>query len=1437
MEPSSPDPEGFTSVVKTGSRSGSFFRTLTKTSSRRSASRHVNYDDSEDEGAPITSKSDWKMFDEVKAIKEQADKDSAKSRKLGVTWKNLTVKGVGADAAINENVGSQFNLLRGIQEARHGSAPLRTILENSHGCVKPGEMLLVLGRPGSGCTTLLKMLANDRSAYASVEGDVMFGSLNHKEADKYRGQIVMNTEEELFFPTLTVGQTIDFATRMKIPHRIPSTMSNAVEYQRKNRDFLLESMGITHTHDTKVGNEYVRGVSGGERKRVSIIECMATRGSVFCWDNSTRGLDASTALEYTKVVRAMTDIFGIASIVTLYQAGNGIYNLFDKVLILDEGKEIYYGPMKQARPFMEDLGFVCDDSANVADFLTGITVPTERKIRDGFEDQFPRTADEVRSRYQASPILAEMEAEYNYPTTDIAKGYTEDFKEGVKDEKDPSLPKKSPLTVSFTTQVKACVTRQYQILWGDKPTFIIKQGSTLAQALIAGSLFYNAPDNSAGLFVKSGALFFALLFNSLLAMSEVTDSFTGRPVLIKHKRFALYHPGAFCIAQIAADIPVLLIQVSQFSIVLYFMVGLKMDAGAFFTFWIIVFSTTVCMTAMFRAIGAAFTTFDGASKVSGLLIMTTIMYTGYMIQKPQMHPWFVWIYWIDPLAYAFDAILSNEFHNKIIPCVATNLVPNGPGYTDPAFQSCAGVGGARPGATSLTGDEYLASLSYSHSNLWRNFGIVWAWWVLFVAITIIATSRWNTGGAKGGSLLVPREKAKKALPAVQSNDEEAQPTSEKRTDTGRPGSDSDATNVDDQLIRNTSVFTWKNLTYTVNTPSGERVLLDNVQGWVKPGQLGALMGSSGAGKTTLLDVLAQRKTEGTIHGSILVDGRPLSVSFQRSAGYCEQLDVHEPFATVREALEFSALLRQSRNTPREEKLKYVDIIIDLLEMQDIENTLIGTPGKGLSVEQRKRLTIGVELVSKPSILIFLDEPTSGLDGQSAYNTVRFLRKLADVGQAVLVTIHQPSAQLFKQFDSLLLLAKGGKTAYFGDIGQDAKTLTDYFARYDAPCPKDANPAEHMIDVVSGSLSQGKDWNKIWLESPEHENTTKELDNIIADAASKPSGTQDDGFEFAMPLWDQIKLVTQRMNVSIWRNTDYINNKFALHISSALFNGFTFWNIGNSIRDLQLRLFTVFNFIFVAPGVLAQLQPLFIDRRDIYETREKKSKMYSWVAFVVGLIISEVPYLIICAVLYYVCWYYTAGLPTDSNRAGATFFVMLMYEFLYTGIGQFIAAYAPNAVFAALANPLIIGTMVSFCGVLVPYSQIQPFWRYWIYYLNPFNYLMGSLLVFTTWDIPVVCKEQEFAVFNPPANQTCGEYLANYLVSPLGELANLVNPDATQQCRVCQYRTGSDYLQTVNLPKYSDGWRDAGIVVLFVFSSYALVFGLMKLRTKRSKTAE
>ncbi|KAL2822815.1 ABC-2 type transporter-domain-containing protein [Aspergillus cavernicola] len=1374
---------------------------------------------------------EWHLTPELNRFHARDLASGFRRRELGVSWEKLTVRAISAEAAINENALSQFNPIRQISRLQR-KPPLKTILDQSHGCVKPGEMLLVLGRPGSGCTTLLKMLANRRRGYQEIHGKVFYGSMSHKEAEKYQGQIIMNSEEEIFFPTLSVGQTMTFATRSKVPAQLPSSVSSPNDYHTELKEFLLHSLGISHTANTKVGNEYVRGVSGGERKRVSIAECLASRGSLYCWDNSTRGLDASSALDWAKAIRAMTDVYGLSTIVTLYQAGNHIYDLFDKVLILDEGKQIFYGPMAHARPFMEQLGFSCEDGANIADFLTGVTVPTERQIRRGFEAKLPRDAEGIRNRYYESLVYKEMAAESSYAMTDLASARTADFQQSVALEKATS---RSQYTVGFSSQVWACIIRQYQIIAGDMVTFAMKQGCNIIQALVAGSLYYQAPDNSSGIFLKGGVLFWSVLYNSMTAMSEVVDSFTGRPVILKHKSFAYIHPAAICIAQVTSDIPILLLQVSVWSLITYFMAGLTLSASAFFTYWIVLFVTNACACAMFRAIGAVFGSFNVAAQISGYAIAIMAMYAGYQIQATQMHPWFSWLHWLNPLSYGFEALLGNEFHLKVIECVGNNLIPSGDGYdVTSQYASCAGVGGSKRGDTSVSGDDYLASLSYSHSHVWRNFGILCAWWVLFIGITVIGVINWRDGSESGAALLIPREKlgSHQCKPPM---DEESQAT-------GKATSCLSVSNaslqngpaLEQQLVQNTTVFTWNNLTYTVQTPSGPRVLLDQVYGWVKPGTLTALMGSSGAGKTTLLDVLAQRKTDGTIRGSILVDGYPLPVSFQRSAAYTEQLDIHEPYATVREALQFSALLRQSRETPNAEKLNYVEVIINLLELHDIADSLVGKPGTGhgLSVEQRKRLTIGVELVSKPKILIFLDEPTSGLDGQSAFNTIRFLRKLADAGQSVLVTIHQPSAQLFSQFDRLLLLKYGGKMVYFGDIGKNCQTIKEYFGRYGAPCPPSSNPAEHMLDVVSGHISN-TDWHQVWLDSPECRNARNELEITIREFSAK-GPVQDDGYEYAMPLFDQTKIVLRRMNLALFRNTSYINNKIALHIGLGLFNGFSYWKIGETMADLQLKLFTVFVWMFVAPGVINQLQPLFIERRDLYDAREKKARIYSWKAFVTALILSEMPYLCVCAVLYFVTWYYTVGFSAESNKAGAAFFIIFIYEFLYTSIGQFIAAYAPNAVFAALANPLLIGCLVSFCGILVPYPQIVTFWRYWMYWLNPTTYLVGSMLTFTISNTAVHCTDAELSYFNPPDNSTCAEYLSSYLRT---SGANLLNPGDSTSCRVCPYTKGSDYLETINIDGWENGWRDAGITIIFIISSYGLVYLFMALKTKSSKRAE
>jgi ABC-type multidrug transport system permease subunit/energy-coupling factor transporter ATP-binding protein EcfA2 len=463
------------------------------------------------------------------------------------------------------------------------------------------------------------------------------------------------------------------------------------------------------------------------------------------------------------------------------------------------------------------------------------------------------------------------------------------------------------------------------------------------------------------------------------------------------------------------------------------------------------------------------------------------------------------------------------------------------------------------------------------------------------------------------------------------------------------------------------------------------------------------------------------------------------------------------------------------------------------------------PGAGLSIEQRKRVTLGVELVAKPTLL-FLDEPTSGLDGQSAYNIIRFLRKLVDGGQAVLCTIHQPSAVLFEAFDALLLLARGGKMAYFGETGRDSQIVLDYFARHGAPCPADENPAEHIVEVIQGNTDKPVDWVQVWNESEEKQRALAELHALNAHGKADTDYIEDTA-DYATSKWFQFTMVTKRLMVQLWRSPDYVWNKIILHVFAALFSGFTFWKIGDGTFDLQLRLFAIFNFIFVAPGCINQMQPFFLHNRDIFEAREKKSKIYHWLAFIGAQTVSEIPYLILCATLYFVCWYFTAGFPATASISGHMYLQMIFYEFLYTSIGQGIAAYAPNEYFAAVMNPVLIGAgLVSFCGVVVPYSQMQPFWRDWLYYLDPFTYLVGGLLGEVLWDVQVRCGAEELVRFAAPLGQTCGEYMAAFLAQKPGYL---VDGNATV-CEFCPYETGADYARTFNLKERYYSWRDVSL---------------------------
>ncbi|KAJ6623061.1 ABC-2 type transporter-domain-containing protein [Mycena sp. CBHHK59/15] len=1133
-------------------------------------------------------------------------------------------------------------------------------------------------------------------------------------------------------------------------------------------------LNILHTKQTLVGDEFVRGVSGGERKRVSIAEMMATRARVQAWDNSTRGLDASTALDFVKCLRIMTDVLGQTTFVTLYQAGEGIYELFDKVMVLSEGRQ------------------------STADYLTGCTDPNERQFAPG------------RSEDDHHPPLYKV-------LMQTEKEDQEAFRAAVAADKKRGVSKKSPYTLGFTGQVRALTTRQFQMKMQDK--FHLYTSFTLSTSWLSSSVQHSLifqlllPEPSPAAGKRSAIVIFAALLTTCLdAFGEMPSQMLGRPILRKQTSYSMYRPSAIAVANTFADLPFSATRVLLFNIPVYFMTNLNRSAGGFWTFHLFNYVAYLTMQGFFRTFGLLCTNFHTAFRLAVFFIPNFVEYTGYIIPVMKMKRWLFWIYYVNPIAYAWQACIENEFMRIQLACDGNYVVPRNlpvagltkyPDGLGPN-QACT-LFGSSAGSSAVSGESYIsAGYGLDSANLWkRNFLVLIGFMLAFQLSQIISLEYFPQYDQQ----LTVNIFAKEDKDTKKRNEVLRERRVERK---GKSHADTDAQNEKSAITAHKKILTWENLNYHVPVPGGTLRLLHDVQGYVGPG-LTALMGASGAGKTTCLDVLAQRKNIGVVSGDILIDGRPLTSDFARGTAYAEQMDVHEGTATVREALRFSAYLRQPAEVSKEEKDNYVEEMLELLELQDLSEALVFS----LSVESRKRLTIGVELASKPELLLYLDEPTSGLDSQSAWNLVRFLRKLADQGQAILCTIHQPSSMLFESFDKLLLLERGGETVYFGDIGKDSQVIRDYFASNGAVCPPNVNPAEYMLEAIGAGTTRrigDRDWKDIWLDSFECQKLRDEISAIKASALSHPEPEKKKLSTYATSFLYQLRIVTARNNLALWRSPDYLFTRLFVCGFISLFVSLSFLQLGTGLRDLQFRVFALFWVSILPAIVMSQIEPMFLMNRRIF-IREASSRIYSPFVFAISQTISEVPYSIICAIVYWVLMVYPMGFGQGSagtNGTGFQLLVTIIMMLFGVTLGQLIAAISPSIQVAALFNPFLALVLTTFCGVTIPHVS-DGFWWTWLYQLVPYTRSLASMVSTELHGLVIKCKSDEFAIFNPPSGQTCNEWAQDFVNVAGGYLDN---GDDTSGCRYCTYAVGDQFYTPLGI-SYSHRWRDAFIFLAYV----------------------
>lgn len=457
--------------------------------------------------------------------------------------------------------------------------PQGPILQNFTGFVDSQEMALVLGKPGSGCSTFLRALAGQHKFFKDVSGEIkVAGTPLPDFLKRYKGQLTYSGEDDYHYPMLTVRQTLDFALRCRIGESdvplLDTQGASTAQLRTRIVDIVMRVLGLTKAADTIVGNAYVRGVSGGERKRVSIAEQFLVGSTIGFYDGSTKGLDSASALDFVKALRLSCDYLGKTNFASLYQASEAVYEQFHKVILIAGGRCIYMGPTEEAKQYFENMGFVCPSRATTPDFLTGVAVPAERIIAPGFEGKVPTTPEDFEKRWLESPECKRMQeymSVYESNAAESAQDYAKAY--DIYKEVSGKTRVRSTYTTTYGEQLVACLIREGQVLWGGKQEVIFRTVFNIFMALIVGGTYFQLPFTGTGAFSRGGVLFFALLFNALAAQSEIPGTMDGRQVLYKHKGFVLYQPMIYYFSKVIWDIPIKMVQIMFFSVIFYFMVS------------------------------------------------------------------------------------------------------------------------------------------------------------------------------------------------------------------------------------------------------------------------------------------------------------------------------------------------------------------------------------------------------------------------------------------------------------------------------------------------------------------------------------------------------------------------------------------------------------------------------------------------------------------------------------------------------------------------------------------------------------------------------------------------------------------------------------------------------------------------------------------------
>jgi ABC-type multidrug transport system ATPase subunit/ABC-type multidrug transport system permease subunit len=1092
-------------------------------------------------------------------------------------------------------------------------------------------------------------------------------------------------------------------------------------------------------------------------KRMTLGEMGFGLKAVEIVDEISSGMDPVAKLAIVESLKSVAIHFNRTVVVSLNRPTPEEFELFDDVMVLNDGHVIYHGPRTDALPYFHKMGLDCPLRKDVPEFLLEMGTPRQRAYKNATTDLMPMTPAEWATCFQQSELHQATLAFLNTPHA---------HREGMYI---PTSQEMQPFRQTFWQDLALLLRRHWLLTRRNKAFVVGRTFMVLLMGALYGTTFWQLPDTSPSLVM--GLLFSGSMFVALGPAAQIGEFMMNRAVFYKQRGANFYRTSSYVLASCLTLMPFALSEAILYGSILYWMGGFVPLADVFVKFLFTLFLCQTTLTAFFFLLSSASPHAGAAGGLSAIFIMVFILLSGFLITKSNIPDYFIWLYWINPVAWCIKALAVNQ-------------------YTAPQFRVCVYKGVDYCKAFKRTMAQYsLSAFDFEDNTDW-----VYRSWLFFAGASVVCMilaflllefKRFETpedtmaiqvdlkslkkrakrerleteGEGKGSLFQMDGEAMDSYVLHAQTPSEDGRSTAQRGSRSRDQGEQELTLTIPRDGCSGFVPVTiaFQDLWVSMPVPGGDTLaetdLVQDVSGFALPGTMTAFLGERGAGKTTLLDVISGRKSTGRVRGEIFLNGYPATdLALQRCAGYCDHLDIHSDSATFREAMQFAATLRQDASISQIEKFVHVEECIDLLELRPLADRIV----RGATKEQLKRLTIGVEMAASPSVL-FVDEPVGGLDGRSAMVIMEGLRKVADTGRTVICSMNRPSTDVFNLFDSALVLQRGGQMAFFGQLGDEAQSFIDYFEKVPgiAPLQPSHNPATWVLEALETQYNRPRHGRHQASEDEKPVALAPTVDFVAYFDKSDQcrlleEDLDQDGITRPSPFLPEIKYerkraaaigtqVAQLMKRSLrlhWRTPTYDLARLLFSVILAAFFGVMYHGTNfETFRGANAGVGLIFlSSLFIGLVSFNSAVPVAAAERACFY-RERASQTYNALYYFITSTIAEIPFVFLSGLIFSGILFPLVGFEGNSNFA-FYWFVISLHLLVQVYMAQFLVYTLPSAKAAQAIGSLLSSIFLLFTGYNPPTSKIPTAYK-WIHYIAPPTYTISSLSarLFSTCSAP------------------------------------------------------------------------------------------------------